>query len=157
MSNANLSSPQCFCIKTGSSVSHFNASLMKEGEAGGKETVSISYNFLTRHDSESGVEPRSFCLPDQRLTARPNRLTTDRIYSSLGLVRKTGRVEKPSAPTETQTQKLPVSSLHPSLRYGTSLRRGFSQSPPSTEVKPVMQNINAYLTFTCEAKAINDC
>ena len=31
--------------------------------------------FLKREESRSGIEPRSFRLPAQRLTARPNRLT----------------------------------------------------------------------------------
>ena len=31
--------------------------------------------FLKRKESQSGFEPRSLCLPAQRLTARPNRLT----------------------------------------------------------------------------------
>ena len=31
--------------------------------------------FLKRKESRSGIEPKSFCLPTQRLTARPNRLT----------------------------------------------------------------------------------
>ena len=30
---------------------------------------------LKREESRSGIEPRSFCLPAYRLTARPNRLT----------------------------------------------------------------------------------
>ena len=34
--------------------------------------------FLKRQESRSGIEPRSFRLPAQRLTARPNRLTTCR-------------------------------------------------------------------------------
>ena len=33
--------------------------------------------FLKRKESRSGIEPRSFRLPAQRLTARPNRLTRD--------------------------------------------------------------------------------
>ena len=31
--------------------------------------------FLKRKESRSGIEPRSFRLPAQRLTTRPNRLT----------------------------------------------------------------------------------
>ena len=34
--------------------------------------------FLKRQESRSGIEPRSFRLPAQRLTARPSRLTTCR-------------------------------------------------------------------------------
>ena len=42
--------------------------------------------FLKRKESRSGIEPRSFCLPAERLTARPNRLTetlsgSDSVYS----------------------------------------------------------------------------
>ena len=34
-----------------------------------------SPQLLKRKESRSGIEPRSFCLPTKRLTARPNRLT----------------------------------------------------------------------------------
>ena len=33
--------------------------------------------FLKRKESQSGIEPRSFCLPAYHLTARPNRLTKE--------------------------------------------------------------------------------
>ena len=56
------------CIKMGSDESHFNVSLIVRDKG-------TRPQLLKRKDSRSGFEPRSLCLPAERLTARPNRLT----------------------------------------------------------------------------------
>ena len=53
------------------------AILMFQKEAMDKATRQCpkTTTFLKRKESRSGIEPRSFRLPAERLTARPNRLT----------------------------------------------------------------------------------
>ena len=62
-----------FCIKMGSDESHFNVSVGSDGQS--HKTLSTNHNLLKRKESRSGIEPRSFRLPAQRLTTRPNWLT----------------------------------------------------------------------------------
>ena len=58
------------CIKMGSCVSHSNVSLIVH------KTVSINHNFWREEEGEpKRIEPKSFCLPAKRLTARPHWLT----------------------------------------------------------------------------------
>ena len=57
-----------FCIKMGSDESHFNVSVGSDGQS--HKTVSTNHNLFEEKGEPN--EPRSF-----RLTARPNRLTTD--------------------------------------------------------------------------------
>ena len=76
-----------FCIKMGSDESHFNVSLTVRG----KVTDSVHRpQLLKSKESRSGIEPRFFCLPAKRLTARPNWLSgvcnfvfVDRCYIAL--------------------------------------------------------------------------
>ena len=63
-----------FCIKMGSDERHFNFSLIA------RDKVIRQYpqttTFLKKKESRrQGKDPRSFCLPDYRLTARPKRLS----------------------------------------------------------------------------------
>ena len=61
-----------FCIKMGSDEGHFNVSLIVRD----KVTDSVHRpQLLKRKESRSRFEPRSFCLPAYRLTARPKRLS----------------------------------------------------------------------------------
>ena len=60
------------CIKMGSDESHFNVSLIVRDKF--TRHCPQTTTFFTK-ESRSGIEPRSFCLPAYRLTARPNRLT----------------------------------------------------------------------------------
>ena len=64
------------CIKNGSDKNHFNVSLIV------RDTVTRqcpqTTTFLKRRESGSGIEPRPFCLPAERLTAGPNRFTKPR-------------------------------------------------------------------------------
>ena len=62
------------CIKMGSDESHFNVSLIVRDKV--TRPCPQTTTFLKRKKSRSGIEPRSFCLPAYRLTARPNRLST---------------------------------------------------------------------------------
>ena len=48
--------------------------------------------FLKRKESRSGIEPRSFSLPAQRLTARPNRLTGMKLTLNVPLKREGARL-----------------------------------------------------------------
>ena len=63
-----------FCIKMGSDESHFNVSVGSDGQS--HKTVSTNHNLFEEKGERTGIEPRSFRLPAQRLTARPNRLTS---------------------------------------------------------------------------------
>ena len=76
-----------FCIKMGSDASHFNVSLIVRDKVTRQCPQTIT--FLTRRESRSSIEPRSFCLPALCLTARPKQLKTDwsfwiRIYTLEG-------------------------------------------------------------------------
>ena len=62
------------CIKMGSDQSHFNVSLIVRDKV--TRQCPQTATFLKRKDSRSGIEPRSFCLPAKRPTARPMRLTS---------------------------------------------------------------------------------
>ena len=63
----------------GSDESHFNVSLIVKDKVSGQcpqaTTSEETGEHLKRQESRSGFEPRSLCLPAQRLTARPNWLT----------------------------------------------------------------------------------
>ena len=60
------------CINMGSDETSFNVSLIVRD----KVTRQCPQNTaLKREESRSRFEPRSFCLPAYRLTARPDRLT----------------------------------------------------------------------------------
>ena len=61
-----------FCIKVGSDESHFKVSLIVRDKV---TRQCPQTQLLKRKESRSGFEPRSLCLPAQRLTTRPNRLT----------------------------------------------------------------------------------
>ena len=61
------------CIKMASDESHFNISLTVRDNV--TRQCPQTTILLMRNEIRSGTEPRSFCLPAQRLTARPNRLT----------------------------------------------------------------------------------
>ena len=64
------------CNKTGSDAeSHFNVSLIVRDNVTNKTVSMHRPQLLKRKDSRSGFEPRSFCLPAQRLTAGPDPLT----------------------------------------------------------------------------------
>ena len=68
------------CIKMGSDESHVSVSLI----VGDKVTTQDSVHrpqLLKGKEKRSRLEPRSFCLPAKRLTARPNRLTPDYSYT----------------------------------------------------------------------------
>ena len=56
----------------GSDESHFNVSLIVWDKV--TRQCPQTTTLCKRKESRSGIEPRSFCLPAQRLTARPNRL-----------------------------------------------------------------------------------
>ena len=60
------------CIKMGSNESRFNVSLIVRDKV--TRQCPQTTTFFNRKESRSGIEPRSFCLPTQRLTVRPNRL-----------------------------------------------------------------------------------
>ena len=62
------------CIKIGSDESHFNVSLTVRDKV--TRQCPQTTTFLKRKESRSGIEPRSFCLPAYRLTARPKLFTT---------------------------------------------------------------------------------
>ena len=57
------------CINMGSDESHFNVPLIV------KDIVRRQCQLSKRKESQGGFEPRFLCLPAQRLTTRPNRLT----------------------------------------------------------------------------------
>ena len=61
------------CSKMSSDESHFNVSLIVRGKV--TRQCPQTTTFLKRKESRSGIEPRPFCLPTQRLTVRPDRLT----------------------------------------------------------------------------------
>ena len=61
------------CIKMSSYESHFNVLLTVRDKV--TRQCPQTTTFLKRKETRSGIEPRPFCLPAQRLTARPNRLT----------------------------------------------------------------------------------
>ena len=65
-----------FCIKMGSDESHFKVSLIVRDKV--IRQCPQTTSFLKRKDSRSGIDPMSFCLLASRLTARPNRLTSER-------------------------------------------------------------------------------
>ena len=54
--------------------SQFNASLIVRDKV--TRQCPQTTTFLKRKESRSGIEPRSFCLPAYRVTARPNQLTS---------------------------------------------------------------------------------
>ena len=66
-----------FCIKMGSDESHFSVSVGCDGQSH-RTVFTKPQTFLKRKESRSGIEPRSFRLPTERLTARPNWLTNIR-------------------------------------------------------------------------------
>ena len=70
------------CIKMGSGERHFNVSLILRDKV--TRPCPQTTTFLKRKESRSGIEPRSFRLPAQRLTASPNRLSL-RMYLWWGL------------------------------------------------------------------------
>ena len=57
----------------GSDYNHFNVSLIVRDKV--TRQCPPTTTFLKRRESRSGIEPRPFCLPAERLTARPHRLT----------------------------------------------------------------------------------
>ena len=59
------------CIKMGSDESRFNVALIVRDKVT-KQRPQATIAFLKRRESRIGFEPRSLCLPAQRLTARPN-------------------------------------------------------------------------------------
>ena len=61
------------CTKMGCDGSHFNVSLIVRDKV--TSQCPQTTTFLKGKENRSGIEPRSFCLPASRLTARPNRLT----------------------------------------------------------------------------------
>ena len=50
-----------FCIRMGSDESHFNVSLILRDKV--RRQCPQTTTFLKRKDSQSGIEPRSYCLP----------------------------------------------------------------------------------------------
>ena len=62
-----------FCIKVVSDESRFNVLLTVRDKVTRRCPQTTTFE---RKESRSGFEPRSFCLPAKRLTARPNRLTS---------------------------------------------------------------------------------
>ena len=60
-----------FCIKMGSDERHLNFSLIARDKV-----IRQTATFLKKKDSRrQGKDPRSFCLPAYRLTARPKRFS----------------------------------------------------------------------------------
>ena len=67
------------CIKMGSDENHFNVSLIARDKV--TRQCPQTTTFSKRKESRSGIEPRSY-----RLTARPNRLSTWALPSTVILV-----------------------------------------------------------------------
>ena len=61
------------CTKMGSDESRFDVSLIVRDKV--TRQCPQTTTFLKRKESRSGIEPRSFCLPAPRLTARYTFLT----------------------------------------------------------------------------------
>ena len=70
-------------IKMGSDESYLNVSLSVRDKVT-RQCRQQATNFFKRRDSRSGMEPRPFCLPAQRLTARPHQITDN--ASNHGLI-----------------------------------------------------------------------
>ena len=71
------------CIHMDSDESHFILSLIPTGKV---TRQCLHYTVIKTEPSLSGIEPRSFCLPAWRLTARPNRLTKTGRVRGVGLI-----------------------------------------------------------------------
>ena len=72
------------CIKMDSDESHFNTLLTARDKITRQCPQTIT--FLKREDSCSGIEPMSFCLSDQRLTAKPHRLSKGQATSCTAFI-----------------------------------------------------------------------
>ena len=66
--------------------SHCTNTLFIVEEQGHKHTVSMNHNIRREQESRSGIEPTSLCLPAGRLSAGPNRLTTQRVKNVVFLI-----------------------------------------------------------------------
>ena len=62
------------CFKMGSGESHFNVSLILRDKVTRQCPLTTTFE---EKGEPNGIEPRSFRLPAYRLTARPNRLSTE--------------------------------------------------------------------------------
>ena len=88
-----------------------NGSLLVVWDKVTRQRHAQTTTLLKRKENRSGIEPRSFCLSAQRLTARPNRLTTRRrpagtLKEEEKKKKRNGRLKCLTTNSSTRTNKL---------------------------------------------------